>query len=231
MRSRYTFQWCMSCRRRRICTSQWCVSYRRRRARHHALHHQPVVLLLLLKLGRHLPAPPIFVLLIVLVLDKVTNGHHIRSRPWSGSRLTLSQGLCTSAHWKAMRFMVSEFSVIIKHRRSPMLNRPSPFATSYSKPDLDLAVATIEMCEHNLVGMTVSHAPESTVISSSYHSVSLTTLIGLLRIGVSMFNPAWVSTYSSTWIPWVSTYSSNRTALSGCFGLTEWHSSTRGFCR
>ena len=66
-----------------------------------------------------------------------------------------------SAHWKAMRFMVSAFSVIIKHRRSPMLNKPSPFATSYSKPDLDLAV-TIEMSEPNLVGMTVSHAPEST---------------------------------------------------------------------
>ena len=76
MSGRYPFQWYMRCRRRRICTSQWCMSYRRRRARHHALHHQLVVLILL-KLGRHLPALP----LIVLVLDEVTNRHHIRSRP------------------------------------------------------------------------------------------------------------------------------------------------------
>jgi hypothetical protein len=69
-----------------------------------------------------------------------------------------------------MRFMVSEFSIIMKHRRSPMLSKPSPFATSYSNPDLDLAVTIIDMCVPNLVGMTVSHAPESTVTSISYHS-------------------------------------------------------------
>ena len=70
-----------------------------------------------------------------------------------------------------------------------MLSNPSPFATSYSKPDLDLAVAINEMCEHSFVGMTVSQAPESTVISISCHSGSLTTLIGLLRIGVRICNP------------------------------------------
>ena len=80
MSGRYTFQWYMSCRRRLICTLQWCVSDRRRPARHHALHHQFVVLLLL-KLGRHLLALPIIVLIIELVLDEVGNWQHKRSRP------------------------------------------------------------------------------------------------------------------------------------------------------
>ena len=56
------------------------MSYRRRRARRHALHYQ-LVAFLLLELGLHLPALPVLVLLLVPVLDEVTDGHHKRSRP------------------------------------------------------------------------------------------------------------------------------------------------------
>ena len=87
-----------------------------------------------------------------------------------------------------MRFMVLEFSVIMKHRRSDMLSNPSPFATLHSEPARDSAVAINEMCEHAFVGMTVSQATESTVISISCHSGSLTPLMGLLCIGVRMCN-------------------------------------------
>ena len=92
-----------------------------------------------------------------------------------------------------------------------MLSNPSPFATSYSKPDRDLAVPINEMCEHNFVGMTVSQAPESTVISISCQSGSLTTLIGLLRIGVRICNPLGDRHILQSELS------------SGCFGLTQRH--------
>ena len=96
--------------------------------------------------------------------------------------MTESKALCTSAHWNAICLAVAEFSVIIIQRRSPKLGRPAPFATSYSYPEREVGVESIEICEHNLAGITVSHAPLSTVISISLHSGASTTLIPFSRV-------------------------------------------------
>ena len=53
----------------------------------------------------------------------------------------------------------------------------SPLATSYSTPPLERALSIIGMPVHKPAGMTVTHAPESTVISTAIHSSGLCTTL------------------------------------------------------
>ena len=63
--------------------------------------------------------------------------------------------------------------VIMMHRFWPSLRIACPLATSYSSPALDASVLSVLMLDNVLEGSTVSHAPESTVISISSHPDSL----------------------------------------------------------
>ena len=59
------------------------------------------------------------------------------------------------------------------HRFLPSFKIPCPSATSYSSPALDASVLSVLMLDNILDGSTVSHAPESTVVSINSHPDSL----------------------------------------------------------
>ena len=66
----------------------------------------------------------------------------------------------------------------------------SPFATSYSTPFLERSVSIMDMPGHSPEGITVTHAPESTVMSSNTNSSGLwTALMPLLGTSWSIVIP------------------------------------------
>ena len=92
------------------------------------------------------------------------------SNPRSAQRLRLRRPLCTSATCIFMRLTSVAPSVQTRHLLSPRLGMDWPFATSYSIPLRDASDGRIGMAPAVFLGMTVSHAPESAVNSTSIHS-------------------------------------------------------------
>ena len=72
-------------------------------------------------------------------------------------------------------------SVITPHLRSPKLEIDSPLATSYSTPLRDRSFSWMLMPGQSPAGITVTHAPQSTVTSISIHSSGLCTALIPLR--------------------------------------------------
>ena len=92
------------------------------------------------------------------------------SKPRSAHRLRLSRPLCTSATCMFIRLTSVAPSVQTRHLRSPRLGIDCPFATSYSMPLKEANEGRMGIASAVFLGMTVSHAPESAVNSTSIHS-------------------------------------------------------------
>ena len=110
--------------------------------------------------------------------------------PMYAQPLIHNNGMWTSATWNTMLFHVLDPMVIISHRLAPQFGMCAPFATSYSTPPRGNRFCEMLMPSQSDRGITVTRAPESTVISISIHSLgSLIALIPGRLTCYRMLNP------------------------------------------